>query len=380
MPTPVQTRFTLIPFGNAGPASSFGQFGSKAAASPQTTQDPVVIQQLAAWSDGWQNAVVAGDKAAYLEDMNGWCFVHSKAVAYIYQMGIPQWDTSTTYMKNSVVQDAVGNGQWFSSLQDNNAGNTPPAGASNAFWSWVNPPPPAPPTLSVGNSLKANLKVFSDASPNHKVDITADILSVQNVILSTLNLVANAAVNGANGLDVGAQTASTWYAIHVITNASGSLSASLLSLSATAPTLPAGYTLFRRVGWVRSSVSNIFVQFFTTGGTIYYTDPTQTVASSPNGSTSFTSSLPSTCRSGIFNVLLNGNTNSNGGVTWVITGTSNPGILMRATQGGPGVTAGDHTIIGFVSDLPVNTGQSADISAVAMYAYSFTTIGYYDEV
>lgn len=48
---------------------------------------------------------------------------------------------------------------------------------------------------------------------------------------------------GVNGLDVGAansQTASTWYAVWVIWN--GTTKAGLLSLSTTAPTLPAGYT------------------------------------------------------------------------------------------------------------------------------------------
>lgn len=133
-------RVTLTQFGNAGPISSFGQFGSKEAGTPQTTKDPVVIQQLSAWVQGWQNAVVNSDKAAYLEDMNGWCFVQSYMTAYIFQMGIPEYDSGTTYFLNSVVQDAVGNGQWFLSLQDNNAGNTPPAGASNAFWLWINPP------------------------------------------------------------------------------------------------------------------------------------------------------------------------------------------------------------------------------------------------
>src|SRR3990172_3696706 len=133
-------RKTLSQFGSSGAASNFGQFGSKEAGTPQTTKDPDVTQQLSAWASGWQAAVGSGDKAAYLEDMNGWCFVHSYMTAYLYQMGIREWDSGTTYYLNSVVQDGAGNGQWFKSLQDNNIGNVPPAGASNAFWRWVNPP------------------------------------------------------------------------------------------------------------------------------------------------------------------------------------------------------------------------------------------------
>jgi len=131
-------RKALVPFGNAGPTSSFGQFGSKQAGLPQTSQDPAVIQQLPAWTNGWQDAVVTANKAAYLEDMNGWCYVHSYMVAYILQQGIPEWDTNTAYYIDSIVQ--ANSGQQFRSLQNANQGNTPPTGASNAFWRWINPP------------------------------------------------------------------------------------------------------------------------------------------------------------------------------------------------------------------------------------------------
>lgn len=136
-------RKTLTQFGVSGPSTAFGQFGSKEAGSPQTSQDPTVLQQLTAWAQGWQNAVVSGNKAAYLEDMNGWCFVHSYMMAYVLQQGIPEWDSGTTYFQNSVVQ--ANSGQWFNSLQDNNLGNAPPVGASNAFWDWVNAPVVIPP-------------------------------------------------------------------------------------------------------------------------------------------------------------------------------------------------------------------------------------------
>lgn len=142
-------RKTLTQFGVSGPSTSFGQFGSKQAGSAQTSQDPSVIQQLTAWAQGWQNAIVTGNKAAYLQDMNGWCFVHSYMMAYVLQQGIPEWDLGTTYYLNSVVQ--ANNGQWFNSLQDTNIGNAPPVGASNAFWSWVNAPfVPPPSAIPVG--------------------------------------------------------------------------------------------------------------------------------------------------------------------------------------------------------------------------------------
>lgn len=156
-------RKNLRQFGVTGPASSFGQFGSKRAGVPQTSQNPTVLQQLGAWLTGWQDAVVASNKAAYLEDMNGWCFVHSYMVAYLMQQGIPEWDTDTVYYtapNPSIVQ--YNGGQWYMSLQDANAGNAPPAGASNAFWRWLNPPQ----DLAGAATLNFIPKVTNAASAN----------------------------------------------------------------------------------------------------------------------------------------------------------------------------------------------------------------------
>lgn len=60
------------------------------------------------------------------------------------------------------------------------------------------------------------------------------------------SFVLNAGTTGANGLDTGALAASTNYYIWIISN--GSTFATLLSLSSTAPTLPATYTYQCRVG------------------------------------------------------------------------------------------------------------------------------------
>jgi hypothetical protein len=65
-----------------------------------------------------------------------------------------------------------------------------------------------------------------------------------------LNL--NSGVNGANGLDVGVVAVASWYAVHIIDGPTV-VPAGLFSLSPTAPTLPAGYTVFRRVGWARTA-------------------------------------------------------------------------------------------------------------------------------
>lgn len=73
-------------------------------------------------------------------------------------------------------------------------------------------------------------------------------------------------VSGVNGLDTGAEAASTWYAVYLIGDTSGTEPvASVFSLSFVAPTLPAGYDVFRRIGAVRNNAASDIVKFTQTG-------------------------------------------------------------------------------------------------------------------
>lgn len=136
-------RKTLILFGNAGPNTDFAKFGSQQAGSPVKTKDIATIQALAAWAQGWQDAVLAANNAPFLEDMNSLIYVHSYETAYILQEGIPEWDAGTTYFQNSIVKLA-GTTQLFGSAIDNNLNNAPPPSNSDANWTWLNPPPQGP--------------------------------------------------------------------------------------------------------------------------------------------------------------------------------------------------------------------------------------------
>lgn len=91
------------------------------------------------------------------------------------------------------------------------------------------------------------------------VTVAADAIVVESTgnQFQTLRAVSVSASfgnpTGVNGLDVGAagsQTASTWYYVWVIWN--GTTVAGLLSLSATAPTMPSGYTHKALVSVVRT--------------------------------------------------------------------------------------------------------------------------------
>lgn len=79
-------------------------------------------------------------------------------------------------------------------------------------------------------------------------------------VVNGATLTVDISVIGVNGLDVGPEFANTFYAIHVISGPAVA-TAGILSLSATAPTFPTGYTNARRVGWVRNDATANFRQF-----------------------------------------------------------------------------------------------------------------------
>jgi hypothetical protein len=96
------------------------------------------------------------------------------------------------------------------------------------------------------------LKFGNNATnPNYQVDVTATELVVKNSsglprVLSSVSVTADISTSGAGGLDTGTEANSTWYYVWVIYN--GTTVSGLLSVSATAPTLPSGYTFSALVG------------------------------------------------------------------------------------------------------------------------------------
>lgn len=119
---------------------------------------------------------------------------------------------------------------------------------------------PLPPASSGGiQGAFSNLKV-SATGTSVAVTVTADAICLKNssneqVVINALSLAINSATIGVNGLDIGVLAASTWYSVWAIWNGATSTAAGLLSLSATAPTMPAGYTHKARLGWVRTDTT-----------------------------------------------------------------------------------------------------------------------------
>ena len=98
--------------------------------------------------------------------------------------------------------------------------------------------------------------------------VVGDSTGVEGIRLaSTLTKTTSvwAAGSAVGGLDAGSIAASTWYYVYVI-KALGSENAAdttdvLFSTSATAPTMPSGYTLRRMIGAVKTNGSSQFINF-----------------------------------------------------------------------------------------------------------------------
>lgn len=70
---------------------------------------------------------------------------------------------------------------------------------------------------------------------------------------------------GNGGLDTGTIANSTWYHFYAIIRPDTGVIDRLFSLSATAPTLPTNYTLFRRIGSAKTNGSGQWVKFYQDG-------------------------------------------------------------------------------------------------------------------
>lgn len=113
------TRAFQAIFGSSG---SIGVFGSAAAGSPTDSTSLSTIQSLAAWAAGWLSATLGGSKFPAIEDMNAVTFVTTTQLAYLFQQGIPEWDTDTVYYAGGIATNP-GTFQIYGSLTNGNTGH-----------------------------------------------------------------------------------------------------------------------------------------------------------------------------------------------------------------------------------------------------------------
>lgn len=123
------------------------------------------------------------------------------------------------------------------------------------------------PKAVTGSSV--GLKIVNDGStPNTKLLVTADEMVLvsaggSSVKRSAVSLTIDCTTTGANALDTGSLANTTWYAVWAIDN--GTTTAGLVSTSASAPTLPAGYGFKKFLGYFRTDSSAHFLRMMKRG-------------------------------------------------------------------------------------------------------------------
>ena len=109
-------------FASTAGANEVEQIGSLRNGAQNFTTDPATLQALTQYLEGLKSIVSATTLIPELSDLNGLYFLITRQLAYIFQEGISEWDTSTIYFINSMVKK-VGTQDIYISLTDNNAGN-----------------------------------------------------------------------------------------------------------------------------------------------------------------------------------------------------------------------------------------------------------------
>lgn len=92
--------------GSPDTGAEIGQFGSAKAGTYNATADVETIQALPAYEQGWIGAVIPDQQYPTLPEMTGVNKVLSYQTGYLMQEGIPEWDSGTTYYKNSIVKSS----------------------------------------------------------------------------------------------------------------------------------------------------------------------------------------------------------------------------------------------------------------------------------
>lgn len=294
-------------FGNTAAAADIRQFGSTREGNVVNSTDPNVLQDLANYEKAWKEGVVGSLNIPPLEEFNTLQFLATRELAYLQQVGFPEFSLTTTYYANksitrqidgtklykSVIDDNLGldidaadynagttyeiddvaadtNGDIYRSLTADNQGN-PLTDVVNWELVWqflgdlanLTNLEEATQQLKGASLLPNRITVASNSTDeDHDVDFSAgnfifDDGSGQAVALALTKRIDATFTEGDNqgGLDTGTVANNTFYHLFAIRNLTTETSDYLFSLSKTSPTLPTGYTKQKRIGTVRTDGS-----------------------------------------------------------------------------------------------------------------------------
>jgi len=229
-------------------------------------------------------------------------------------------------------------------------------------------------------------------SPNTTVDVAAgdatDSTNTYSIPLGAFTKVIQSsgswtAGTSNNGLDTGARAANTWYHVFLLRKDADGSGDVLFSTSVSSPTLPSGYSNFRRIGSVRTDGSTNLLAFVQTGDEFIWSLAKYDVQGVSLGTTStlYTLTVPSGVKvlarlraandptgAGAAQVAVRSPDENSSQNTTFVTGSGHP----LPTIAGEGVSA----------ELLVRTNTSSQVAAISSVAsnnvFYIRTIGWFD--
>jgi len=235
-------------------------------------------------------------------------------------------------------------------------------------------------------SYLAGLGLSNNATmPNTKIDVAAGVCADDtNALMLTLPAgTIDCTMIGANGLDAGALANSAWYSVFAISKTNGA-TALLASTSVIAPILPSGYTLKRRIGFVRTDGSARLRAFHQYGDDFRWDTQIADVVSTTVGTTSRTartlSAPPNTIA--VFNFSSVFVTSSSYNPTMITsadqadTTPSNSNLTMSASTISPGY--GTPTAYAPMLRIKVNASSQVFDRDIQGGSCTYTTVGWID--
>lgn len=225
----------------------------------------------------------------------------------------------------------------------------------------------------------------SSATMSIAAGTCTDSTNVESMALASIAKTTSswAVGTGNGGLDTGAIANSTWYHFFVIKRTDTGVTDVLISLSATAPTMPANYSYKRRIGSGKTDGSAQWVAFTQTGDEFLWTTPVADVSVS---NTLTTSRLTSTLASVPTGVVVDAKIRPN-----ALDASSSFEVVIQpifetdaapAETATPGFTMFATTGVRVTAELYVKTNTSAQIASRSNLAtvdsYSIITLGWID--
>lgn len=181
-------------------SSNNGVFGSAAALAPATSTNPETIESLPAFLNGWSDATEGGLKLPTLEDTQGLKYDTDYHLAYMYQEGIPEYNSLTEYQQHSIIKKTETT-QLYRSLTNLNTGNPL---TDNTKW-----------------ALCGDLQFLPTSAPLLASNNLSDLTSVSAAGVN-LGLGTTAYISGTTAINTFLQTPSSANFSNALTDESGS--------------------------------------------------------------------------------------------------------------------------------------------------------------